>query len=182
MEKLFVAAPSSQYKALALRTPSLWQDFGSRLNRRSVVNDWVVPEVEFITVGRNATQIPDICSFYLPGHIAFPSRLKVVIFPSACNELEFLPLNVDGADWLLLNCLKTTKRYSAQESIVSRGANGEIFLIQKIVVSDESLSDCEVFTIDDSNRGQLIFLAGIEERIKKLGLKGFDFREIGQLA
>ena len=112
----------------------------------------------FEAVGKAAVVTPTICSVYLPGVLGFRSELRDVLFPAACGELEFLPIKVGEESWVLLNCLKSTKAYDTRESAVMRGTNGEVFMIQRIVVDDESVRACGVFTIADSNRCQLLAL------------------------
>lgn len=113
------------------------------------------------------------------GALVFPSYLALTIFPSPCPELEFLPVQVNGEDWRLLNCLKTTKGYDAEASQFLRGEGDKIFWVQHLVVTDPSIEECELFTLEDSNRALIFCLPSFKERIEKLGLKGLSFREIG---
>jgi hypothetical protein len=138
-------------------------------------------DFHFEEIDKRATLRPDACTVYYPGVLAFRSTLLEKIFPSPCASLEFLPIHASGEEWTLLNCLKTTSGYDPNDSEVLRGESGEIFLIQKLAVADPSVQECEVFTIADSNRAQLIAVPSFVDRMKKGGIQGLSFREIGQL-
>ena len=181
MEALYTTETSNRYLALVLDKPEDWHSLEAKLNRQRLANGWVPLNFHFEAIGKSAVITPSICSVYLPGVLAFRSELREMLFPSACDELEFLPIRVREESWWLLNCLKSTGSYDARESLVMRGAGGEVFLIQRIVVDDESVRACGVFTIADSNRGQLLLLASMRERITKSGAQGVEFREIGVL-
>jgi hypothetical protein len=151
------------------------------LNRAPLMEGWSVLEFEFAPVDSESLSPPDISTVYLPGVIAFRTDLKEALFPSPCESLEFLPVKVAGIEWTLLNCLKITNQYDSRRSTCLRGANKEIFLVQKIVVTDQTLGACGIFTIEDSNRGQLFVLPSVRARVMRLGLQGINFREVGTL-
>jgi hypothetical protein len=180
-ETLYTTDPSNQYQALVLGDASAWDGLSPNLNRKSLAQGWKMLDFEFTQNGGQTLPAPDICAVYLPGIIVFRKDLKAALFPSPCEWLEFLPVNVAGGEWLLLNCLKSTNQYDRGRSICLRGTNNEIFLVQKIAVTDQTLDACQVFTIEDSNRGQLFVLPPVRERAMRLGLKGINFREIGTL-
>ena len=139
-------------------------------------------EFEFRAVDRKSTKLPDICTAYLPGVVAFRAALKSALFPSKCDDLEFLPITVAGMQWLLMNCLKTVRQFDEQKSQVLRGLNGEIFMVVKLCVTDPAARDCEVFTLAESNRTQLFARTSLKDRIKKLQLEGITFRRVGDVA
>jgi hypothetical protein len=181
MEALYTTEPSNQYLTLVLEEAEEWRMLENSINRCSLARSWTPLRFRFEGVGKAAILTPTICTVYLPGVLALRSELRKVLFPAPCDELEFLPIEVGEESWLLLNCLKSTDGYDARESAVMRGANGEAFLIQRIVVDDESVRVCGVFTIADSNRGQLVVLASVKDCIVTSGARGIEFREIGLL-
>jgi hypothetical protein len=115
------------------------------------------------------------------GGLAFSGELKNLIFPSPCSELEFLPIRVSSNEWLVTNCLKTTKRYDHKNSIVFRRGGGQIYMINNIIIEDPDLKHSEIFVVEDSNRTSLLVLPEFVERVAKLGLMGVNFKEIGVL-
>lgn len=138
-------------------------------------------EFEFQAVDKKSTKLPSICTVYLPGVLAFRADLKSALFPSKCDELEFLPINVAGEQWLLMNCLKTMQQFDEAKSQVLRGLSGDIFMVVKLHVTDPVARDCEMFTLAGSNRTQLFVRSSLKERVKKLRLEGITFQHIGEV-
>lgn len=179
MEALYATEASNRHLTLVLENEREWQTLESKINRQSLAKSWTPLTFRFEAVGKAALLTPTICSVYLPGVLAFRADLRDALFPAPCGELEFLPIKVAGESWWLLNCLKSTKGYDARESLMARGDKGEVFMIQRIVVNDESVRACGVFTVADSNRGQLLALASVKDRVTKSAAQGIEFREIG---
>jgi hypothetical protein len=179
MEALYATEASNRHLTLVLENEREWQRLASKINRQSLLKSWTPLTFQFEAIGKTAKLTPAIGSVYLPGVLAFRAELRDALFPAPCGELEFLPIKVAGESWWLLNCLKSTKGYDARESLMARGDKGEVFMIQRIVVSDESVRTCGVFTVADSNRGQLLALASVKDRVRESGAQGIEFREIG---
>jgi hypothetical protein len=177
--RIYSAHVSNDYASIAPVTESA-ADAMREINNRSLLAEWGIVDYEFqIIDGGKVTALPDI--YFMYGKLVFRGELKGQIFPTPCNELEFLPIRVAGENWFLLNCLKTTLGYDSDESIFYRSLEGQIFLINHLVVSDATLPACEVFVIDDSNRTTLFVLPSFVERIGRLNLGGITFKEIGFL-
>lgn len=124
---------------------------------------------------------PDICKYH---HGLFvPHDLLDVVFPVKPPKLEFLPVLIDGEDWLLLNCLKTTKDYDPERSKFYRDNDErqQIYSLEYVVIHDTSVNSVGLFTLDGSNRATLFATQTFVDHINKLGLKGLNFREIGVL-
>lgn len=181
MEPLYTTEVSNHHLALVLKRREDWQRLEGKLNHQRLASDWAPLDFCFKATGKTAVLTPSICSVYFPGVLAFRSELRDVIFPSPCGELEFLPIRADDESWFLLNCLKSTSQYDPQQSVMMRSANGGVFFIQRVVVNDNSVRACGVFTIEDSNRGQLLVLPSVKERITKARAHGLNFPEIGVL-
>lgn len=111
------------------------------------------------------------------------SRFVDNVFPSRSNEIEFLPVFVDGEEWMFINCLKVTSGYDEGRSKFMRdgGREKQIFMINHVVVTDASVKEAELFTLDDSNRAWIIATDSFVERVRQLDLRGLGFREIGFL-
>lgn len=138
-------------------------------------------DFEFQAVDKKSTKLPSICTVYLPGVLAFRADLKAALFPSNCDELEFLPINVAGEQWLLMNCLKTMQQFDEAKSQVLRGLSGDIFMVVKLHMTDPNARDCEMFTLAGSNHTQLFVRSSLKERVKNLRLEGITFRHIGEV-
>ncbi|WP_426994395.1 hypothetical protein [Methylomonas sp. CM2] len=123
----------------------------------------------------------DICA-YLEG-LFIPQSLLDTIFPAKPPELEFSPVLIDGEDWLLLNCLKTTKDYDPERSKFHRDNDDrrQIYMIDYVVIHDPTVESVGLFTLEDSNRSTLFATQTFVDHIHQLGLKGISFREIGIL-
>jgi hypothetical protein len=151
----------------------------SVLNMKPLLDGWKIVDFEFKAFRRSGKKKPDVT--LLGGGFAFRRELKNLIFPLPCPELEFLPILASGDEWLVTNCLKATKQYNNENSIIFRRGVGQIYLINHIIVEDPSLEQCEIFVVEDSNRTTLLALPKFVERITKLGLSGIEFKEIGAL-
>jgi len=139
-------------------------------------------EFEFKAVDKKNIKLPCICTVYLPGVLAFRANLKAELFPpNKCAELEFLPIGVCGEQWLLMNCLKTVRLFDEEKSQVMRGLNGDIFMVLKLHITDPAATDCEMFTLAESNRTQLFVRSSFKARVDKLRLTGISFQHIGQV-
>lgn len=181
MESVYATEASSRHLTLVLENGHEWQALEGKINRQSLAKSWTPLRFRFEAIGKTAVQTPTICTVYLPGVLAFRAELRDVLFPTPCAELEFLPIAVGAESWLLLNCLKSTNGYDSRESLMARGDKREVFMIQRILVTDDSVRECGVFTVADSNRGQLLVLASVKDRVTKSGAQGIEFREIGVL-
>jgi hypothetical protein len=180
-ETLFTCQPSNKHQSLLFSDGAGWQSISAKLNRERVAHAWQELDFHFEQLDKKATLVPDICTVYFPGVLAFRRDLQRDLFPIRSDALEFLPIRASGANWTLLNCLMTTSAYDREKSNVLRGESGEIFLIQRIYVTERPSDGCEFFTIADSNRAQLIVESSFAERVKRLRAQGVAFREIGQL-
>jgi hypothetical protein len=147
------------------------------LNTKSLIDDWKIVKFEFKSFHRAGKKKPDLT--LIGGGLAFRKEIKNLIFPMACPELEFLPIVASGEEWLVTNCLKATKNYDHENSILYRRGADQIYMIGHIIVDDPDLEECEVFVVDDSNRTSLLALPIFVERITKLRLTGIQFKEIG---
>jgi hypothetical protein len=181
METVYTASPANEYMSLVLKEGRDWGDLVKKINRQSLASKWRPLAFRFASVGETDTLKPTICSVYLPGVLAFRSDLRDCLFPASCPELELLPIDVADEKWLLVNCLKSTGEYDRELSVLFRRENGEIFFISRVVVRDDSVRSCGLFTISDSNRGQLLFLSAVKERVTKCGAAGINFPPIGVL-
>lgn len=181
MEDIFATQASNGHQSLLLKTPDAWPSIANAINRRSLRDGWAPPEFTFQAVDSRATQVPGICTVYLPGVLAFRADLRSSLFPQESAAIEFLPIVVGKEPWLLLNCLTSAKQIDEQQSQVMRGANGEIFMVLKLRVMDPAMRASELFTLADSNRGQLFVRSPFKERVEALRLKGITFQKIGEL-
>ncbi len=151
----------------------------AELNFKALTATWNVPDFEFNNIGKTISKRPDI--WIVGGCIVFPSLMKNALFPAPCPDLEFLPINASGDEWLLVNCLKSSNGYDQKESILYRSLEGQIFMIDYLVMNDDSLRTHELFTLTDSNRATVFVLPSFADRVRSLGLKGLTFKEIGTL-
>jgi hypothetical protein len=149
------------------------------LNFRKMADSWTPIHFEFY-VGEKGGQRPDI-TYILPS-LAFRARLKSRLFPFESDELEFLPIVAAGDDWLIVNCLRATNCYDEAKSLLHRDQTGEIFMVQKLIVTAPLPKGSELFTIDGSNRAYTYLVESLVDRIKDLGLNGLTFKEIGRIA
>ena len=154
--------------------------YGSMTYKR-LRSNWKIADAQFINVENKCQPPPELCLFSL-GCLMLHAQFKKAVFPRETQDIEFLPILISGEPWLIANCLKTTKRYDTHKSIVYRGvANKEIFMVERIVVNDPLLDQCEMFTLDDSNRTQTFVQPSLVDRVSALRLRGVIFKEIGTL-
>lgn len=148
------------------------------LNFRKMADKWKPIHFEFYG-GEKGGARPDI-TYILPC-LAFQAGLKSQLFPFNSDELEFLPIVASGDDWLIVNCLKATNCYDEAKSLLHRDQTGEIFMVQKLILTTPLPEGSELFVIDGSNRAYTYLLESLVDRIKDLGLNGLTFKEIGRI-
>jgi hypothetical protein len=178
--KIFTPQVSNDHLSLLPCSTEEWLSVMSMLNTKPLVSGWKPIGFEFKAFRRSGKERPDVT--LLGGGLAFRAELKNLIFPSPRPELEFLSIRASGDEWYITNCLKTTKYYDHENSILFRRGAGTIYMINHIVIEDATLERCEIFVVEDSNRTSLLVLPKFVERIAKLGLRGINFKEIGVLA
>lgn len=182
MNPLFTIQASNTHQSLLLQDSSSWESIRAKINRSSMVGEWCPPLFDFLQIDKKMVNVPDICTVYISGALAFRAELKERLFPVPSANLEFLPLTVSGKPWLLLNCLQAASSINPERSEVMRGINGEIFFVIKIRVTDPDARYWEVFTLADSNRAQLFVTDAFRGRVQKHKLKGITFQAVGEIA
>lgn len=179
MKKLFSTYASNDYQSLLLRDFSQWALIDEFVNRKPMPAGGLSANFHFDQ--REGFGLPDICTVCYSGVLAFRGDLKDKIFPHPADELEFLHINVENSSWLLLSCLRAASEIDLGYSDVARGLSGEIFYVVKVRVTDLRAKAWEMFTLKDSNRAQLFVTNEFRERVEKLGLKGIEFKEVGEI-
>ncbi len=138
MKKLYRVRLQDNFKSiLPLESSKIEEADG--INFKSLSQNWHGIDFYFENVDGVSTQEPDISfTTVATAAIAFPAQLKNVIFPNPTNGLEFLPIDVSGESWILVNCLNSTNQYDSIESkflrdptISDEGCNEEA-LLQKL--------------------------------------------------
>lgn len=164
-----------------MQNSSAWELIGPAINRRPLGRSWEARAFDFQQLESKAPDLSDICTVYIPGALAFRSDLKDKLFPNPTN-LEFLPITASGQSWMLLNCLQSASDIDLDESEVMRTLDGEICLVMKALVTDPRARNWDVFTLEASNRAQLLVSDDFRRRVKALKLEGITFRVVGQVA
>jgi hypothetical protein len=178
--KIFTTQPSNHYPVPLLEDfDADWPLFDG-INRKPLVATWRIPRLKLNTDEHPGATAPDISTLYMSGVVAFRSEVRDVVFPIGADGIEFLPILVAGAPWLLANCLTTLKSYDVRTSRFFRGLTGEIYLVDRLNLLAGPTSG-EVFTIEDSNRAELFVLESFKQRIERSKLNGITFREIGRV-
>lgn len=152
-----------------------------KINWEPLARSWTPVDFVLKNVDGKSKRIPNICTVYIGGVLAFPEGMRDSIFPATNAGLEFLPITVDGKRWLLLNCLNTVNEFDEKDSTVMRGPSGQIFMVSKLKVTDPLARDYELFTLAESNRANLFVLSSFKDRIERLGLQGITFQLIGDV-
>ena len=180
--KLFLVEPSNRHRVPLLEESEGDDQLLAGWCWHALKPSWHPLQYTLYAASENEANEPDICKCVGAG-ITFRLNLLGDIFPKKPDEIELLPVLVDSKDWLFVNCLKTTKGYDTNRSKFLRDSEGDkqIFLINYVVVTDASVKDAELFTLEDSNRAWVIATESFVERIKSHKLNGLGFREIGFL-
>ena len=182
MEEIFATQASNEHQCLLLGDISKWQCITSSINRKSLRDGWEPLRFTLESLDNKTVKPPSICTVYLPGVLAVSAAKGSALFLEEQDRIELLPIFVGNEPWLLLNCLMNVSLIDEQESQLMRGGTGEIFMVLKLRVTDPIAKDCEVFTLTDSNRGQLFARESFRRRVDLLGLEGITFQKIGELA
>jgi hypothetical protein len=181
MQSLFTIRGSNKHQTLLLGDISRWNLIDAEINKVPFTKEVSPYEFYFRQFGEDDNNVPDVCTVYISGAIAFRADLKDQLFPSASEKLEFLSIKASGVPWLLLNCLQAASSIKAEGSEVMRGLNGDICFVMKVIVNDLKAKEWDVFTLADSNRAQLFVTEAFRTRFEKLKLKGITFQAIGAI-
>lgn len=182
MEDLFAIQSSNEHQSLLLSDPEEWRNLSTRLNRISLIDGWTPRSFGFQASSESVVKMPKICTAYVPGVIAFCATEKAALFPGEYEGLEFLPITVGVERWFLLNCLNAVVNFNESRSQVMRSADGEIFMVLSLYITDLGDRQCELFTLLRSNRMQIFARSSFKKRVESLGLRGISFRKIGDIA
>ncbi len=105
-----------------------------------------------------------------------------VLLPDPSADWELLPILIEDEPWYVVNVLRTTHAYDPERSDFRRFSSESalIFSCRKIVLTDPALLDVEVFTLEDSTRGEVFVTETFKRRIESAGIGyAVRFREVG---
>lgn len=105
-----------------------------------------------------------------------------VLLPNLSADWELLPILIEDEPWYLVNVLRTTHAYDPERSDFRRFSSegALIFSCREVVLTDPALLDADVFTLEDSTRGQVFVTETFKQRIEQAGIGyAVDFREVG---
>jgi hypothetical protein len=184
--KLYLVYPSNKHKMALLENFETDYKLLNGVGWHSLKQTWRVLNFTFYATKKEQIKKPVIkqtACVSNTSNVIFRADLINEIFPDKKNEIELLPVLIDGKDWVLVNCLKTTSFYNPDKSKFLRSSenHSQIYMIQHVVVNDDSIKDFGLFTLEDSGRVPLIATDLFVEKIKKIGVVGLDFAEIGFL-
>lgn len=177
MPKIFRPDVSNVHCPLLMRNANDRSKFDG-LNFRKMADNWAPIHFDFYADEEMGAR-PNI-TYILPC-LAIQAGLKSQLFPFGDDELEFLPIVASGDDWLIVNCLRAINCYDEAKSLLHRGQAGEIFMVQKLIVTTPLPEGSELFVIDGSNRAYTYLLESLVDRINDLKLNGLTFKEIGRI-
>lgn len=182
MRKIFTFDSNNDYASPVLSDPRDLSKLSSRINFQNLLSGWQPLHFVFEHVGRKKQKIPAISTIYMPGYLALKKDLVPVMFPVLDLMNELLPIFVDEQEWVLVNCLRTAGSFDQQRSDVLRGAGdcAQIFWVNHLVLTDLSVLEHELFTLDGSNRAGLYCLPSFKERVESLGIDEINFQPIGE--
>ncbi|WP_036172427.1 imm11 family protein [Massilia sp. 9096] len=151
-----------------------------KFNQNRLSEAWKSYQYDFFELAKKKPRKPDL-SILAGGVLALRADLKEAVFPSSTDDLEVLPIRVSSEDWYIVNCLRATDAIDEKASILYRSIEGQIFMVDKVVIDDPSLERSDMFVLDGSNRTTLLTSPSVVERVASLGIGGVTFREIGEL-
>lgn len=180
MKNLYAIKASNSYQSLLIDNIDEWVSLRAVIHNSTVVIEKSI-NFHLKSVDKKTIKTPDICTIYHSGIIAFKEELKNLIFPFSLDNINLIPIQVDGKPWFVLSCLQSVTDIDFDNSEVMRDFDGQIFLVIKVRVIDSKAKDWEIFTLDASNRSQLFVTESFKNRIEKNKLKGIEFKLIGEI-
>jgi hypothetical protein len=159
-----------------------WAFLDRRVHRSRLSAEWKPLKFKFDPESKGRGGFPDVACSYLSGLIGLRKPICDILFPVPDDAIEFLSIMVNGNDWLLVNCLASVKSYDAQTSCFHRDAcGGEIYWIDHVEFPRHPRQNGEVFTLEDSNRAELLVVEPFRDRFLRSSLRGLNFREVGRI-
>lgn len=169
--------PSDGYRQIVINDTTA-VTIAKTLNRRSLASEWCTPVVHTVDVGDKKRLLPDI-AILNTGGLAVSREFQDQIFGKVSQDIELLPMEVDGTSWSVVNCLSIAKGVDAESSQLMRSLDGEIYLILSIVLVGKRIENNALFTIDGSNHMQILSSAAFRDRVLSTKARGIRFDKIG---
>jgi hypothetical protein len=179
MTNIYRIDPDNDHKAVVLGDVSDWKKLND-LNKKRYNGNWETIQFRFAKDKKSDSKFEPNAAIIAPC-LAVRSDIAEEFFPANTGEVELLPIKVSGQDWLIFNCLASASGLNVDESVVFRDSTGIIFLIQKVVIHDQSVEDKLFFTIDGSNKSTIYALEKFVTLASEKGVKGITFAPIGIL-
>lgn len=104
------------------------------------------------------------------------------VFPKCSENIELLPIDVEGEPWFFVNCLKATKDYDESRSSLFRNLPPRSLVvdIDRLVITDPAMADVDMFTLENSARRIRLVTETFKQRIEQAGIGyAVDFRDVG---
>ena len=178
-ETIYSLWSSVGYRSVAIDAPQSLHSLRD-LNKRRLSDEWTAIGVRSLDVGDIGALLPGICVLNT-GALAVANSDLARVFDGLPIEVEYLPLEVDGQSWSIVNCLSDVDGVVDQESNVMRAGNGEIFMVLRLVLGAQAISVPPLFTLTNSNRAQIFATSEFVNRIVESGVRGLQFDEIGKV-
>ncbi|HHF2986694.1 TPA: DUF1629 domain-containing protein [Vibrio alginolyticus] len=138
---------------------------------------WKSIDIEWLDVkGEKPLPRPDIAawgSFTLAVSASIADKLNVL-----SENVEFLPLNLQGKPWRALNIV--TQIDAIDTSATDHGKLSRVRPFKKLVLNREAVNESDLFRVKGA--GLRTFCTdkkgGLYDRVKALNLTGLDFKEV----
>lgn len=195
--ELWRAFPADGFAALVARDfdehkPDPFKD----LHKRSLVSDWKPVDLVWHRERKSDKQTTIDTVSGLSG-LCFPVSFRHLLFSDTTTALEFLPIFVDGEDWCLVNCLRSTSAIDYESSDVQvtsypntpefEGCAPTIDGISWInIVEPQALVErwdalCLPSSVHPMAYRYLLLTGALVTRIRQAGLRGLDFKHVGYI-
>ena len=174
MKNIYMITPSEESEGM------VWdplQDLGcyEAIGRRSFKSEWTVQTARFLDDAHEKLN----AGVVRPGGLVAAEELVHDLLKKIRAECELLPISVGGRRWELLSVLSTVKEFDRSRSEVLANSDGLVFWVHKLSIPlDEAAWD--IFTLSASNRASIFVTDQFVEAAKELGMKGVDFKRVGE--
>lgn len=172
------------YRDLDLRTGCRQRDLETRLHQTELVDRWLPMQMNWDP--SNNAKKPGLTTLGVPWKVCLSEATRHDLFGQDTGNLEFLPLDVDGGPWYLVNCLRQAASFDANTALRDELDLGPelpplVRGLKWVCVTDPAANALELFTIPSASTTQLIWSDTLVRRVRSLNIEGLEFDPVGYI-
>lgn len=119
----------------------------------------------------------NMCDFIhiKPGVMACTPRVKEAIFDEVSNEVQFIPVNVEGIELYVVNVINVIDALNHDESVIKCLPDGRIMKMSPCVIDESKVFGSLFFKIPENSCKAFFGTEKLKELVESKGFAGLRF-------